>query len=438
MEARLAARKARDLLRKRKSALGGNALPGKLRDCISNEMERCELYLVEGDSAGGSAEGGRMREFQAILPLRGKIINAYKSREDKVLANEEVQSMINAIGCGIGEEQDTSKRRYGKTIIMTDADVDGSHIRTLLLCFFYRQMNQLVEQGHVYLAQPPLFRVRQGRKVHYVQTEEEMKGQLLEKGLSDATFNPGDGQQITGEELEHLCRLLASMEESIVALERRGVNLKAHAERMDLETSKLPVFRVTHESLNHWFVKREDVDAFVAEHSPAPPEEPANEKNEEGEEAENQTPAAPTLPVVQVTELHEVRTINGGLTDLAEFGFDIQSLITQERTGEQEPRYTLAKGDNVTNIEDLRGLLGAVRAAGEKGLQITRFKGLGEMNAEELRETTLDPENRTLIKVTMDDLGAASQMFSILMGDKVEPRREFIEKHALDIQNLDV
>jgi len=438
MEARLAARKARDLLRKRKSALGGNALPGKLRDCISNEMERCELYLVEGDSAGGSAEGGRMREFQAILPLRGKIINAYKSREDKVLANEEVQSMINAIGCGIGEDQDTSKRRYGKTIIMTDADVDGSHIRTLLLCFFYRQMNQLVEQGHVYLAQPPLFRVRQGRKVHYVQTEEEMKGQLLEKGLSDAIFNPGDGQQITDEALEQLCRLLASMEESIVALERRGVNLKAHAERMDLETSKLPVFRVTHESLNQWFVKREDVDAFVAEHSPAPSEEPVSEKNEEGEEGEDQTPATPTLPVVQVTELHEVRTINGGLTDLAEFGFDIQSLITQERTGEQEPRYTLAKGDNVTNIEDLRGLLGAVRAAGEKGLQITRFKGLGEMNAEELRETTLDPENRTLIKVTMDDLGAASQMFSILMGDKVEPRREFIEKHALDIQNLDV
>ena len=438
MEARLAARKARDLLRKRKSALGGNALPGKLRDCISNEMERCELYLVEGDSAGGSAEGGRMREFQAILPLRGKIINAYKSREDKVLANEEVQSMINAIGCGIGEDQDTSKRRYGKTIIMTDADVDGSHIRTLLLCFFYRQMNQLVEQGHVYLAQPPLFRVRQGRKVHYVQTEEEMKGQLLEKGLSDASFNPGDGQQITGEALEQLCRLLSSMEESIVALERRGVNLKAHAERMDLETSKLPVFRVTHESLNHWFVKREDVDAFVAEHSPAPSEEQVSEKNEEGEEGEDQTPATPTLPVVQVTELHEVRTINGGLTDLAEFGFDIQSLITQERTGEQEPRYTLAKGDNVTNIEDLRGLLGAVRAAGEKGLQITRFKGLGEMNAEELRETTLDPENRTLIKVTMDDLGAASQMFSILMGDKVEPRREFIEKHALDIQNLDV
>lgn len=435
MEARLAARKARDLLRKRKSALGGNALPGKLRDCISNEMERCELYLVEGDSAGGSAEGGRMREFQAILPLRGKIINAYKSREDKVLANEEVQSMINAIGCGIGEDQDTSKRRYGKTIIMTDADVDGSHIRTLLLCFFYRQMNQLVEQGHVYLAQPPLFRVRQGRKVHYVQTEEEMKGQLLEKGLSDATFNPGDGQQITGEELEHLCRLLASMEESIVALERRGVNLKAHAERMDLETSKLPVFRVAHESLNHWFVKREDVDAFVAEHSPAPSEEPANSDDEEGEDT---TPATPVIPAVQVTELHEVRTINGGLTDLAEFGFDIQSLITQERTGEQEPRYTLAKGDNITSIEDLRGLLGAVRAAGEKGLQITRFKGLGEMNAEELRETTLDPGNRTLIKVTMDDLGAASQMFSVLMGDKVEPRREFIEKHALDIQNLDV
>ena len=197
-EAREAARKAKDILRKRKDALGGGGLPGKLRDCICREADKCELYLVEGDSAGGSAEGGRLREYQAILPLRGKIINAYKSREDKVLANEEVQSMIHAIGSGIGGEQDLSKLRYNKVIIMTDADVDGSHIRTLLLTFFYRQMYQLVADGHVYVAQPPLFRVRTKKETYYVQTEEEMKTQLLEKGLADAVFEPGDGRADPG------------------------------------------------------------------------------------------------------------------------------------------------------------------------------------------------------------------------------------------------
>ena len=225
-EAREAARKAKDILRKRKGALGGGGLPGKLRDCISREVEKCELYLVEGDSAGGSAEGGRLRDFQAILPLRGKIINAYKSREDKVLANEEVQSMIHAIGSGIGGEQDLSKRRYNKIIIMTDADVDGSHIRTLLLTFFYRQMYELVANGHVYVAQPPLFRVRSKKDTYYVQTEEEMKTQLLEKGLADAVFEPGDGRRIQGEEMRNLCYTLAAMEESLLALERRGISLR--------------------------------------------------------------------------------------------------------------------------------------------------------------------------------------------------------------------
>src|SRR6476619_1059394 len=209
-EARVAARKQKDLIRERKGALSGGGLPGKLRDCSSRDVDKCELYLVEGDSAGGSAEGGRLREYQAILPLRGKIINAYKSREDKVLANEEVRSMIAAIGAGIREEADISKRRYGKIVIMTDADVDGSHIRTLLLCFFYRQMYELVSKGYVYVAQPPLYRVRSKKETYYVQTEEEMKAQLLELGLGDSLLDAGDGRTVEGEQMAQLARLLAA------------------------------------------------------------------------------------------------------------------------------------------------------------------------------------------------------------------------------------
>jgi len=436
-EAREAARKAKDLLRKRKGALSGGGLPGKLRDCISREVEKCELYLVEGDSAGGSAEGGRLREYQAILPLRGKIINAYKSREDKVLANEEVRSMIQAIGAGIGIEQDIANRRYNKIIIMTDADVDGSHIRTLLLCFFYRQMYELVSKGHVYVAQPPLFRVRQSKKVYYVQTEEEMKTQLTEKGLSDARFEPGDGRVIEGDELRGLCAVLLRMEEALLVLERRGIALRMHCERQDLNTGKLPVFHLFLGVEDHWFVNRQDVDGYL---------EQRHQQTGEVYDWEDNNATSDSSPSdngvkrrrAYVVELHEVRTINSGLSELAKLGLDVQSLIPQERTGIEEPRYILRRGENQTGLADLRGLLAAIRAAGEKGLQVTRFKGLGEMNAEELRETTLDPANRTLLQVTMQDAGAADEMFRVLMGDKVEPRREFIEKHALDVRNLDV
>jgi DNA gyrase subunit B len=438
-EAREAARKAKDILRKRKDALSGGGLPGKLRDCISRDVERCELYLVEGDSAGGSAEGGRLREYQAILPLRGKIINAYKSREDKVLANEEVQSMIQAIGSGIGAEQDLDRRRYDKVIIMTDADVDGSHIRTLLLCFFYRQMYQLVSAGHVYVAQPPLFRVKAKKQTYYVQTEEEMKAQLLEKGLGDAIFESDDGLRIQGEEMERLCHTLASMEEALLALERRGINLRVHTERMDPETGKLPVFHVFYGSDERWFTGRKKLDEFLQEKEEATGGElevkEAGGADQPASDEENGDEVAPHL---HITELHEVRTINAGLSELSKMSFDIQSLIPQERTGIEEPRYVLRRGDNAIPMEDLRALPPAIRAAGEKGLTITRFKGLGEMNAEELRETTLDPANRTLIQVSMRDASAADDMFRVLMGDKVEPRREFIEKHALEVRNLDI
>ena len=439
-EARAAALKAKALLRERKGALSGGGLPGKLRDCTSRDVARCELYLVEGDSAGGSAEGGRHREYQAILPLRGKIINAYKSREDKVLANEEVRSVISAIGAGIGNDDDLAKRRYDKIVIMTDADVDGSHIRTLLLTFFYRQMYQLVASGHVYVAQPPLFRVRNKKQVYYVQTDDEMKSQLLDQGLGEGVFLPGDGREISGATMQKLCRTLAGLEDALIALERRGISLRDHAARRDSATGKLPMFHVYFGTEEHWFSGREQLEAFVkgkekaaggalsvgrAEDAPAA----ASTAGEKPADQEDQ---------LVIVDLHEVRSINSGLAELKEMGFGIESLFPEDRTGTEDARYSLRRGENVIGLEDLRSLLSAVRRAGEKGLSITRFKGLGEMNAEELRDTTLDPANRTLLRVTMTDAAAADDLFRVLMGEKVEPRREFIERHALDVKNLDV
>ena len=385
---------------------------------------------------------------QAILPLRGKIINAYKSREDKVLANEEVRSMITAVGTGIGEDQDLSKRRYGRVVIMTDADVDGSHIRTLLLTFFYRQMYELVAGGHVYVAQPPLFRVRNKKSTHYVQTEDEMREQLLELGLRDCTFDVGNGQAVEGDRMVRLCRALAAMEDSLLALERRGIPLRIHAERRDPETGKLPIFRVFLDGKEHWFYSRKELDEFVRQQT----EESGSELSLDENGQSSAEPAAgdggeEPPPVMEpqraagrlrIVELHEVRTINSLLKDLAELGFTIDALIPQERTGELTSRYYLRRGENEIGLEDLRALPASIRAAGEKGLSITRFKGLGEMNAEELRETTLDPANRTLLQVRMEDVTAADDLFRILMGDNVESRREYIQKHALDVKNLDV
>jgi DNA gyrase subunit B len=443
-EAREAARKAKDILRERKGALSGHGLPGKLRDCSSKEVDKCELYLVEGDSAGGSAEGGRLREYQAILPLRGKIINAYKFREDKVLANEEIRSIIAAVGIGIGEDIDLSKRRYGKIVIMTDADVDGSHIRTLLLTFFYRQMYELVSKGFVYVAQPPLFRVKEKNKVYYVQTEEEMKTQLLDRGMAEAVFDPGDGRLIDGEPMARLAHALAAMEDSLIALERRGISLRLHATRQDATTLKLPVFHVFLGTEERWFTTREQLDEFIKQHEASSgselnvgdslASEGVPQPAEEGGPATNGEAGSK----LHIVELHEVRTINTALADLASMGFGIQDLIPQARTGTEEPRFKLRRGEHETGLEELRGLLPAIRALGERGRAITRFKGLGEMNAEELRDTTLDPTNRTLLQISMRDAGSADELFRVLMGDKVEPRREFIEKHALEVRNLDV
>ncbi|MEM6330912.1 MAG: DNA gyrase subunit B, partial [Planctomycetota bacterium] len=330
-----------------------------------------------------------------------------------------------------------------------DADVDGSHIRTLLLTFFYRQMYDLVARGHVYVAQPPLFRVRKGKKATYIQTEEEMKAQLLDLGLGDSVFDAGGGLVVEGDAMARLVRTLAAMEEALIALERRGIGLKIHALRQDPQTGKLPVYHVFLGTEEHWFTTRSELDAFVAEREEAAggelivdagPSSVAPAAGDNGAATNGEATPSEAAPAqrLRIVELHEVRTINTLLKDLSEMGFEIDALIPQERTGEEGSRYTLRRGDNETGLEDLRGLPGAIRSAGEKGLQITRFKGLGEMNAEELRETTLDPANRTLLQVKMEDAGAADELFRVLMGDQVEPRREFIQKHALDVKNLDV
>jgi DNA gyrase subunit B len=434
-EARESARKARALVRERKGALSFGGLPGKLRDCTSKEVDKCELYIVEGDSAGGSAEGGRVREYQAILPLRGKILNVYKAREDKVLANEEVRSMIAALGSGIGDEIDLTKRRYGKVVIMTDADVDGSHIRTLLLTFFYRQMYELIKAGHVFIACPPLYRIRRkGQIDQYISTDEEMQKILLDVGLQNAVFDANDGRTFEGESMEKLCKTLAGLEEAILAVERRGISLRELALRQDVQSVKLPVYHVFYDKHEEWFTSREKLREFQDKIE----SETGREIAIEGIGLAEDSNSNDELPKLRIIEIHEVRTINKFLLELREFGFEVDSLFTQERTGKDTARYEFKRKDATQGIEDLRQLLSEVRTVNSSVMQVTRFKGLGEMNAEELRDTTLNPSNRTLIQVTMEDASMADNLFRILMGDKVEPRREFIEKHALDVKNLDV
>jgi len=443
-DARDAAMRARKAVRERKEVLSAGSLPGKLLDCTSRDFEKCELYLVEGDSAGGTAEGGRMREFQAILPLRGKIINAYKAREDKVLANQEVRSMISAIGTGIGDDINLDKRRCNKIIIMTDADVDGSHIRTLLLTFFYRQMYDLIKGGFVYVAQPPLFRITQKKKVSYVQTDEELKSMLLTNGLKDSVFDPMDGRIIEGEALLKLTKILGSLEESISMLERRGISLKNHALLQDPVTARLPVLHAFVGTQEFWFLDHAQVEQFAAKYEEEHQtevevrygthlhtEETLPAEGEEGAEEKKKL-------VLPVMEIHEVRSINKQLLELRNMGFEIDSLITQPRTGLEGNRYELRFGESIVGLDDLRGLLPSIRNAGSKGIQIARFKGLGEMDAEEIRDTTLDPAQRTMVQVKLEDAAAADDLFRILMGESVEPRREFIEKYALDVTNLDV
>jgi DNA gyrase subunit B len=455
-EAREATRKARELVRNRKGVLTGGGLPGKLMDCTSHDRDHSELFLVEGDSAGGTAEGGRDRQFQAILPLRGKILNVERARLDRVLGNEEVRNIITAVGGGIGEEEATDKRRYGKIVMMSDADVDGSHIRTLLMTFFYRQMPRLVAEGHLYVAQPPLYLLSHRNDRRYVQTEAEMHAILMGNGLKEAKLRRAEGQEgapweVDGDKLRSLVEIAAGLDNALRAFGRRNLPVAEFLRRAHPETGLMPLFLVRQvEADDTYLYSAEELERFTREHAPessdaAPVDDSdvpeADELGTVEAGADSPSPEAePEVLAFRVTELTEVRTLNKWLGRLRdEFGLGADVLLPVEVTGDEPPpKFVLDRDGDEHPLLDLRGLVPTVRRLGERGLKITRFKGLGEMDAEQLWETTMDPSRRTLLQVRLDDAAAANDLFTTLMGDDVEPRRQFIEKHALEVKNLDV
>ncbi len=436
--AREAARKARELTR-RKGALGGTNLPGKLWDCSSREKASTEVFIVEGDSAGGSAKAGRDRNIQAILPLKGKILNVEKARLDKMLAHDEIRTIISALGTGIGtDEFAIDKCRYGKVILMTDADVDGAHIRTLLLTFFFRQMPRLFDEHMIFIAQPPLYEVSvKGRKKsEYVLTETEMRKRMSTRGLEGAELlvrnGRGAGKKKAGErkiaeqQLKELVRLLSEAERIVAVLAKRGLVFEEFVgEYYDGRT--LPQYLIRVEGQDDIILR--DSREFEARLDQLRDQYKAGREDEEA--------------AVSGEEMHEVARLNQINEKLqADYDLDMRDfLLKAEKTvsGEDIPtKFQLIHGTDTYEVASLGNICSAVRQVGGKGVEIKRFKGLGEMNAEQLWETTMNPETRTLLSVRLDDAGEADRLFSILMGDNVEERRNFIREHALEVQNLDV
>jgi DNA gyrase subunit B len=443
-EAREAAAKAKKALKDRKGILNSGGLPGKLMDCTTRDRDESELFLVEGDSAGGSAESGRDRMFQAILPLRGKPLNVEKARPEKVLGNEEICSIISAVGVDIGNTEDISNRRYGKIAMLTDADVDGQHIRTLLLTFFYRQMKKLVEDGHIFVARPPLYKVTHKKNVRYIQTQDEMNRELMDRGLAGTQLDVREKDQpaartIDADALARLVRVLDDLEQPLRILERRGLNLATLLTQR--ANGALPTYRAVLSGKEYWFGTSGELDAFRETEQQRLGRElvVVDEWQSAAGHANGNGHADTTGPVFFVQELHEMRAINRGLDGLREFGFTSTDLVPQPRIAGREPppRFFLTHGDSRQALPHLRVLPGEIRRLGERGMTVTRFKGLGEMDPEELWETTLDPARRTMLQVQLEDVLKADEMFRTLMGEKVEPRREFIQKHALEVKDID-
>lgn len=433
-QAREAARKARELTL-RKSALDGARLPGKLTDCQEKNPALCEIYIVEGDSAGGSAKSGRDRRFQAILPIRGKILNVEKARLEKVLQNTEVGTMVAALGCGIGKDNFNLERlRYHKVIIMTDADVDGSHIRTLLLTFFYRHMPALVENNFIYIAQPPLYRVTRKKTSRYIHSEKEMDDYLLHLGLSDIQIMLANQNRIlNSQECLQLIKSILEVENFIVRIERKGIPFR---EFLALKNShgKLPRFQVNLTegprfaySENEFIALRKgEEESQRLRHEQTLASIPAEEITEE-----MRTFKPSRLHFIELFEEDFLEDLEGQLKN-----FDLQ--LVQYLTANGPLIDVLEEGEKKIEFHTLKEFIEFLRENGRKGIEIQRYKGLGEMNADQLWETTMDPTKRTLIKVTLPDMMAADHMFTMLMGEDVPPRRAFIEQHALSVKNLDV
>ncbi len=458
--ARDAAKKARELTR-RKGALDSGALPGKLADCSEKDASLCELYIVEGDSAGGSAKQGRDRRFQAILPIKGKILNVEKARLDKVLSNEEVRTIITALGTGVSSDFDLGKLRYHKIILMADADVDGSHIRTLLLTMLYRQMPQLLEKGHVYIAQPPLFKIKRGKREEYIDNEADMDAMLLDLGREGVQLsNPVNGKNFTDNQFRDILIIIQELERVARGVEKKGIKFIRYLGLRDKE-GRFPLYRILNDEGRETFLYNEEQLAEVVQQ-----EEKARGQDmeiNENEQAGEKVPG-PSLNLTEFFEANDLKKISVRLEKLSlDLGtYDIpkkeelfndhlagpKKKSRSKKTGdrevegkEAEPGYLKlveAEKEQEYRLNSLKELLAWVKDSGKQGMLIQRYKGLGEMNPDQLWETTMNPEHRTVLQVAIEDAVQADEMFTVLMGDAVEPRRQFIEAHAKEVRNLDV